>query len=142
MREKNIQLSSNGQYHPILFDTNKYPSVPKQKTDLFIFRDFMDRDYYTEPDRYETLTIKYMSSIMKHWDNVDFFERKFDELKEKEMSNTLAEFEKKLLYEVVEKRLLEFPNPFLPKDYEKLMSTKGEYKRVVSWFHKKYKKKR
>ena len=138
MREKTIQLSSSGQYHPVLFDTDKHSSAPKQKPDPFVFRDFMDRDYYTKPDRYETLTTKYMASIMKHWGDMDFFEKKFDELKEKEMDGSLSELERIILYKVIEKRLLAFPNPFLPSDHEEIMQTKSEYKLIKRQFQKKY----
>ena len=139
MPEKTIQLSSNGQYHPFLFDTGEGADVAGSKPDLFVLRDFMDRDYYTEPDHYETLAVKYLSSIQKNWDNVDFFENKFDELKKKEMNGSLNEFEKTILYKVIEKRLLDFPNPFLPSDHEEIKQTKSEYKLIMSQFRKKYK---
>ena len=99
----------------------------------------MDRCYYTKSDHYETLTIKYLSSIQKNWDNIDFFEKTFDKLKEKEVNGSLSKLEKNILYKVIEKRLLEFPNPFLPSDHEEIKQTKSEYKLIMSQFLKKYK---
>ena len=138
-KQQTIQLSSNGQYYPFFFDMGEGADVAESKSNFFVFRDFMDRDYYTEPDHYETLAIKYLSSIQKNWDSVDFFEKKFDELKEKEMNGSLSEFEKKILYKVIEKRLLDFPNPFLPSDHEEIKQTKSEYQLIMSQFRKKYK---
>jgi len=154
LKNNTINISSNPQqYHPIVFDITEQNTEEKaretrtithpefditeqnteEKTRMVIVNDFIDKDY-TKGDHYDSFSIRYISSLLKNWNNVDFFEKKFDELKEKEMNNTLTKFEEKFLYEVIEKKLLDFPNPFLPKDHEELMKTKSEYKTIVNKF--------
>lgn len=137
MYEKTIQFLSSPTYHPAIFDVNNTLDSNETSHAVIISRDFMDKEYYPKWNFfYESLFIEYIIPALKQWDNVDFFEKKFDELKEKEMKNTLTEFEENFLYQVIEKRLLEFPNPFLPRDHKELMATKNEYRTVVNKFER------
>ena len=143
MDENVITISDNTEYNSsLLFDMESHSNVTQSQdiSNYLIFRDFKDKEYYSkEWDRYEALATKYILPFEKNWNDVKFFEEKFDELKEKEMNETLSEFEKTFLYEIVDKRLLAFDNPFLPKDHKELMATKNEYRSVVNEFNKKYK---
>ena len=139
MHEGTILISFDESHSYLLFDVTDRKDVFRVQ-DENVVRDFMDREYYSkEWDRYEAQATEYILPFEKNWNDVKFFEEKFDELKEKEMNGTLSEFEKKLLYEVVDKRLLAFDNPFLPKDHTELMAAKNEYRAVVNEFNEKYK---
>ena len=145
MHKQTIRIVSNKPILPLLFDITGNHSVSKVQNKN-IARDFMDKEYYPkEWDRYLDKKTECILEITKNWDNISFFENKFDELKEKEIEKELTDFEKKLLYEIIDPRLLSFPkgpeNHFFPNDYEELMATKNEYKSVVNKFNKEYKTK-
>ena len=82
----------------------------------------------------------HINFINKNWDNVDKLNEKFDELREKETKEKITEFEEYLLYNVVEKRILEFPNPYLPEDHEEGMKLVEKYSQIVRKFDRKYKR--
>ena len=65
--------------------------------------------------------------IIENFHDVDFLNKKFNELREKEIDNKITTFEKILLYDILEKRILEFPNPHLPSDHEKGMEIIKRY---------------
>ena len=69
----------------------------------------------------------HISFIIRNWDNLDCLNEKFNELKEKESNNTISEFEKSLLNDVLKKRILEFPNPYLPLDYKEAIEMNRKY---------------
>lgn len=143
MHEQTIQFLPDTTNPVLLFDVMDNPSVSKVQNENIV-RDFMDKDYFPkEWDRYLDTTTERIMEIVKNWDDIHFFEDKFDELKEKEVEKGLTDFEKQLLYDIIDPRLLAFPkgpeNPFFPKDYEQLMATKNEYKSVVNKFNKEYK---
>lgn len=81
-----------------------------------------------------------INSVIENFDNLDFLNKKFDELREKETEGHITTFEKFLLYEIIEKRILEFPNPYLPKDHDRAMEISNRYLRLEREFDKKYKK--
>ena len=68
-----------------------------------------------------------INSIIENFDDLDFFNKKFHELRTKEIDGHITEFEKILLYDIIEKRILEFPNPYLPKDHAQAMKAKKRY---------------
>ncbi|MDE0118527.1 MAG: hypothetical protein OXM55_00775 [Bdellovibrionales bacterium] len=68
-----------------------------------------------------------INSIFEKFHDIDFLNAKFDELKEKEIDNKITDFEQFLLYDILEKRILEFPNPYLPSDHEKGMAIIKRY---------------
>ena len=68
-----------------------------------------------------------MSFIIKNWNNLDCLNEKFDELRKKEINNELSEFEKSLLKNVLKKRILEFPNPYLPPDHKEAVEMSRKY---------------
>ena len=146
MHERTIKIlsnKSNKSNSSLLFDVTGSHAVSKVQNENIV-RDFMDKEYYPkEWDGYLDKNTERILEVVKNWNDIDFFEDKFDELKEKEMAGELTNFEKKLLYEIIDSRLLDFPkgpeNPFFPNDYEQLMVTKNEYKSVVNKFNKKYK---
>ena len=70
---------------------------------------------------------------------MDKLNEKFDELWEKEKEEKISEFEEYLLYNVVEKRILEFPNPYLPEDHEEGMKLVEKYSQIKRKFNRKYK---
>ena len=91
-------------------------------------------EYLSQPEKYEYERDVYLSIptskinfIIDNFHDVDLLNIKFDELREKEINNNITEFEKILLYDVLEKRILEFPNPYLPSDHEKGMEIIRRY---------------
>ena len=69
----------------------------------------------------------HMNFIIKNWHNLDCLNEKFNELREKEINNIISEFEKTLLKDVLKKRILEFPNPYLPPDHKKAIQMSKKY---------------
>ncbi|MBC6415578.1 MAG: hypothetical protein GDA46_04215 [Bdellovibrionales bacterium] len=76
--------------------------------------------------------------IRNNFDDIDFLNKRFDELREKEIDGKITDIEKHFLYEVLEKRIADFPNPYLPMDYEEGKSIAKRYKHLKREFHKKY----
>ena len=72
-------------------------------------------------------TANHMNFIISNWDDLDCLNEKFNELREKEINNTISEFEKSLLRDVLKKRILEFPNPYLPLDYKEAVEMSRKY---------------
>ena len=70
----------------------------------------------------------HLNFIIQNWYNLDSLNDKYYELNEKKMNNTISPFEKELLYSVLKTRILEFPNPHLPLDYEESKQITKEYK--------------
>ena len=98
------------------------------------------RDFKTGLSKeYDNLpTANHMSFIIRNWDDLDCLNEKFDELREKEINNAISEFEKSLLKDVLKKRILEFPNPYLPFDYEEGQKAIRKYKVLEREFNRKY----
>ena len=84
----------------------------------------------------------HINFINRNWDNVDKLNEKFNELRRKEIEEKITMFEKCLLYDVIEIRILEFPNPYLPKDHEEGMKLVEKYSRIEKRFDRKYKRNR
>ncbi len=84
----------------------------------------------------------YVSFLTENWNNVDKLNEKFNELRRKEIEENITGLEKYLLYDVIEKRILEFPNPYLPKDYESGMKLVEKYLQIERKFDRKYKRNR
>ena len=85
------------------------------------FRNGLTREYDHLP------TATHMSFIIRNWNDLDCLNEKFNELREKEINNTLSEFEKSLLKDVLKKRILEFPNPYLPLDHKEAVEMSRKY---------------
>ena len=79
-------------------------------------------------------------SILENSDNLDFLTAKFHKLREKEIDGHITDFEKILLYDIIEKRILEFPNPYLPKDHEQAMKARSRYLLLKKKFKKQLRK--
>ena len=86
-----------------------------------------EEEVYTYENEVCPIPFSEMNSIIKNFNDVDFLNIKFDELRKKEIDNKITEFEKILLYEILEKRILEFPNPHLPSDHKKGMEIIKRY---------------
>ena len=84
----------------------------------------------------------YVNFLTENWNNVDKLNEKFNELRRKEIEEKITGLEKYLLYDVIEKRILEFPNPYLPKDYESGMKLVEKYLQIERKFDRKYKRNR
>ena len=108
---------------------------------LFDFKDTFKSALFqkTEKDEYFS-TASDLNIVIENFDNLDFLNKKFHELRKKEIDEHITEFEKILLYEVIEKRILEFPNPYLPKDHKRAMEISNRYLRLEREFDRKYKK--
>ena len=105
----NIQILQTGQCQALFFSE---------------WRDF--KNGYTKD--YDNLpTANHMNFIIRNWDDLDCLNEKFNELREKEINNTISEFEKSLLKDVLKKRILEFPNPYLPLDYKEAVEMSRKY---------------
>ncbi len=72
-------------------------------------------------------TANHMNFIIRNWDNLDRLNEKFNELREKEINNSISKFEKSLLQDVLKKRILDFPNPYLPSDHEEAIEMSKKY---------------
>ena len=78
--------------------------------------------------------LPYIDTSAKHlkelsnnnWNSPAAFEKKFDELQYKKVTDGLTPSETEVL-EIVEQRLLEFPNPFLPKDHAEGITLKKSF---------------
>ena len=81
-----------------------------------------------------------IDSIAKNFYNLDFLTAKFHELREKEIDGHITDVEKILLYDIIEKRILEFPNPYLPKDHEQAMKARSRYLLLKKKFKKQSRK--
>ena len=82
-----------------------------------------------------------INSVFTNFENLDFLNEKFYDLKEKENEGHITEFEKLLLYEIIEKRILEIPNPYWPKDHEEGMEISKKYLRLEKEINRKHRKK-
>ena len=83
-----------------------------------------------------------LNAVIENFDNLDFLNMKFHELRKKELDNKITQSEKMLLYEVIEKRILEFPNPYLPKNNKKTEEIKSKYLLLEKKIDRKYKTKK
>lgn len=79
-----------------------------------------------------------INTVMENFDNLDFLNMKFNQLREKELDNKITELEKMLLYDIIEKRILEFPNPYLPINNQKTEEIKNKYLLLEKKFDKKH----
>ena len=80
-----------------------------------------------------------INAIINNFYNLDFLNEKFDELREKEIDKKITEFEKFLLYEIIEKRIADFPNPYLLSDHKEAMDAVKKFKTLERNFNKKSK---
>ncbi len=69
----------------------------------------------------------HINYISRNWNNLDSLNAKSDELREKEKENTITEFEKCLLYDIIRNRILEFPNPYASPDYDEAIALSKKY---------------
>ena len=104
-----IQISQTGQSQAQFF------------SDWRDFKNGFKKEYDNLP------TAHHMSFIIRKWDDLDCLNEKFNELREKEINNTISEFEKSLLKDVLKKRILELPNPYLPLDYKEAVEMSRKY---------------
>ena len=123
-----LVLSNNPSYSPMLyFDFAEDLSQPKDYTDVS-----------DTIDMYLSLTSD-INIVMEKFDNLEFLSMKFNELREKELDNKITSLEKNLLYDIIEKRILEFPNPYWPINHKKTEKIKNKYLLLEKEFDKKYK---
>lgn len=109
MREEAIQILQTGQ------------SQDQSFSEWWDFKTGLTKEYDNLP------TSNHLNFIIRNWDDLDCLNEKFNELREKENNNTLSEFEKSLLRDVLKKRILEFPNPYLPLDYKEAVEMSRKY---------------
>ena len=109
MRKDAIQILETGQSRPQVF------------SEWWDFKIGLTKEYDHLP------TVNHMDFIIKNWNNLDCLNEKFDELREKEINNELNEIEKSLLKNVLKKRILEFPNPYLPLDHKEAVEMSRKY---------------
>ena len=109
MREGAIQILQTGPSQALVF------------SEWRDFKNGLTREYDHLP------TATHMSFIIRNWNDLDCLNEKFNELREKEINNTLSEFEKSLLRDVLKKRILEFPNPYLPLDHKEVVEMSRKY---------------
>ena len=81
-----------------------------------------------------------ISQISNNLNDLNFLIEKFDELREKEINGNITGFEQTLLYEVIEKKISEFPNPHLPSDHEEAITAIKSFKLLKRKNNKKNKK--
>ena len=110
MREEAIQILQTGQSQAQFF------------SEWWDFKTGLTKEYDNLP------TSNHMNFIIRNWDDLDCLNEKFNELREKEINNTISEFEKSLLRDVLKKRILEFPNPYLPLDYKEAVEMSRKYR--------------
>ena len=121
-----ILPQKNQSIHSLLFDF--------ENISLFQKEDHVMKDnIYLSP-------FSEINSIIENFDDLDFLNKKFHELRKKEIDEHITEFEKILLYDIIEKRILEFPNPYLPKDHKRAKEISNRYLRLEREFDRKYKK--
>ena len=119
-----IQISQTGQSQALFFSDQISQTGQSQKLFLSKWRNFKNggtKEYDNLP------TETHMSFIDRNWGNLDCLNEKFDELREKEINNTISEVEKSILKDVLKKRILEFPNPYLPLDYKESVEMSKKY---------------
>ena len=118
----------------------KNPSPQKDSIPPYGNSDFLSIISKSEMEYFLSLKSE-LNFILERFHDISFLTEKFDELREKEINNTLTGFERILLYEVIEKRILEFPNPYLPSHHEKAENVIKKLDSLEKSFNKKYKKK-
>lgn len=140
----------------------KYVSLKQHKSNPILFNppNTIDRDTY-DKNAFEDLSLpmiiagdKLRSSnnsiedclpqsdldqILSNFNDLDFLNKKFDELREKEIDGHITDVEKILLYEVLEKRILEFPNPHVPSDHEEAIKAFKGFQTLEKNFRKTHK---
>ena len=115
-------LPGNESYTPSLsFD-------PIETSSLLKKNDSKEDIYLSSPSE--------INSIIDNFYNLDFLNEKFDELREKEINQKITEFEKFLLYEIIEQRIADFPNPYLPSDHKEAMDAVKKFKSLERKFNK------
>ncbi len=121
MHDSTIQMLSSGQF----LNQKFYRESIKEEDNL---------------DNYDRLPIDHDSFINNNWNDLSLLNEKFYELREKEKNGDITDHEKNLLYNVIEKRILEFPNPYLSSDHKKNKEAMGQYLSLEREFYKNRKK--
>ena len=114
MHKNTISILNDDKLSPVLLSFKPSPLETKKVEDVYVDRAGI------------LLSNSEMASIIRNFNNFDFLNEKFDELREKEMEGTLTAFEKSLM-DVVVKKILELPNPYRPPDHEKGMALVRKY---------------
>ena len=73
--------------------------------------------------------------------NLCFLIEKFDELREKERNGNISNFEQ-ILYEIIEKKIPDLPNPHFPSDHEEAINAINNFQVLKKQYNKKYKTKK
>ena len=81
-----------------------------------------------------------MYSIYENANDIDFLNKRFDELRERQIDNTITNFEKFLLY-VIEDRISKLPNPLMDEEHKKAMDEVRKFNLLKTQFNQKYKSK-
>ena len=115
---------------------------PKKKDCQSISMPLLPADKVLSPleDEVESTFKNEVDSITENLNDIEFLNEKFDDLREKEINNTLTELEK-ILLSTVEERILEFPNPYLPSDYKDGINTIKRIDALEKRFGKKHSQK-
>lgn len=120
-----ISISSiNVSFIPIIFDA--------QKNTKLLEHDVDQENIYSVPSNE-------ISHIFDNLDNLDFLQEKFDELREKEIDGNITEFETILLYEIIEKQILKFPNPHLPLDHDEAIKAVKKFQTIEKQLKRRHK---
>ena len=114
MRKNTISISHDDKSSPVLLAFKPSPLDTKKVEDVYFDKAGI------------LLSNSEMTSIIRNFNNFDFLNEKFDELREKEMEGTITAFQKSLM-DVVVKKILELPNPYRPPDHEKGMALVIKY---------------
>lgn len=77
-------------------------------------------------------------SIYENANNIDFLNKRFDELRERQIDNTITNFEK-FLFSVIEERILKLPNPLIDEEHKKAMDEVKKFNLLKTQFNQKYK---
>lgn len=91
-------------------------------------RTLVARDLFPESEIY---------SFYEYANDIDFLNKKFDELKEKEIDGTITNFEKVLLH-IVETQILKLPNPLVDQEHKEAMEEVKKFQLLKSQFNQKY----
>ena len=131
MLENVFSISSNNasSFLPFIFERQESINQKEQ------YQTKQQEDIYYFP-------INEISQISNNLNDLSFLLEKFDELREKEVNGTITGFEQILLYEVIEKKISDFPNPHLPLDHEEAITAIKSFKLLKRQNNKKYKNKK
>ena len=111
---------------PFASTTEYLPQKKQQEKKVFVIYEYENDSF---PIPYSEI-----NSIIKNFQDIDFLNAKFDELREKEIDNKITNFEKILLYDILEK-IMEIIKRYNLIEKKEARENKEDNSKKKSWFN-------